>query len=104
MILVHARIKAVCPGRALAVAVQLTEVGRDGQEIPRGMKVLTVPPHQGKACRDVELSCIRFILPEEDPCGGLCRKRLFRARIFANYLDHPPMCCRNENDPTTSDQ
>ena len=46
-------IKNVCPGRRVALAAILTEVGEGGQEYPRGMKTMTIPAHRSPGCRDV---------------------------------------------------
>lgn len=100
MVIVNTTIKQVCPGKRVAVAVQLTEQVKEGREEPRGMQVLTLPAHEGPDCRDIRLNCIRFAVPEEGP--GLCRRRCFRARVFANYLDFEQACCETEIDPICS--
>ena len=98
MVLVNATVKNVCPGKRVAVAVQLTECVKEGREEPRGLQVLTLPAHEGPGCRDIPVRCVRFALPEEG--AGLCRSRCFRASVFANYLDNTPVCCKPEIGPT----
>ena len=91
-------IKNICPGKRVAVAVQLTEIGKDGEEYPRGLKTFTVPAHTAQSCADIEMKCIRFILPEDlDVSGGspnsICNARNFRVRAMANYIDTDFVCC-----------
>lgn len=88
----------VCPHRRVALAVILTEVDGNGQEHPRGIKTITVPAHTAGGCRDVQVACIRFVLPEDlDVSGGspnsICNPRDFRVRFLANYIDTDFTCC-----------
>lgn len=92
MVYVDALIKNVCPGRRVAVAVQLTETMCGGEEKPVGMRTLTIPPRGGEGCEDVMLRCIRFVVP--DSCCSLCKPRSFRVRVYANYLDMDFLCCK----------
>lgn len=97
-------LKNVCPGKRVALAVVLTELDVQGVEQQRGMKVITVPAHQGTSCQDVLIQCIRFVLPEDldetgTPAGSMCRNRNLRARVLANYIDSGFVCC---DDNTTS--
>ena len=92
---VDAKLCHVCPGRPLAAAILLTEVDTCGQEHPRGMKTVAVPPQPGSGCRDLTLRCIPFVVPEalaEQPTT-LCRPRRFQARVLANYTDTEMHCC-----------
>ena len=89
---ISARLKNVCPGRRVALAVILSRVGPCGEE-NLGMKVLTLPAHSGAACRDVLVKCIPFILPEE---AGLCAPRSVKARFLAQYMDSGFHCCSAE--------
>lgn len=91
-------LKSICPGRRVAVAVILTETDGTGEEYERGMKVLTVPAHNGTACQDVVLQCVKFVLPEglkeEGKQGSsMCSARNFRVRVLANYIDSGFTCC-----------
>ena len=96
---VNATLKNVCPGKRVALAVVLTELGECGAEYARGMKTLLIPAQPGEECRDIQVDCIQFILPEalKEGCGeGLCSRRCFRARVSANYVDTDFQCCEAE--------
>ncbi len=90
-------LKNVCPHKRVALAAIVTEVSDDGTEYKRGMKIMTIPAHTGDSCRDVTVRCIKFVLPEDiDVSGtdkGICRKRCFKARFIANYIDSGFDCC-----------
>lgn len=93
-----ATIKHVCPGKRVALAVILTEVDSNGDEHQRGMKTLTVPAHDGPACRDVRIGCLKFVVPEDLDVSGnspysLCNPRRFQARLIAHYMDTEFRCC-----------
>lgn len=93
-------LKQICPGKKVAVAVLLTEIRPGKGEFSRGMKFFTVPAHDHPGCVDVILRCIPFVVPEDNctPCGcSLCGKRLFNARVMANYLDTDYMCSSEEH-------
>ena len=100
IIQVNALVKNVCPGRRAAAAVILSETDDAGNEHPRGMKTVLIPPQGGTACRDVLLTCISFVVPEAlDPSGNtesICNPRNFRVRVLANYLDTDFICCDGE--------
>ncbi len=87
-------LRNVCPNRRVAVAVILTELDGEGVEQQRGMRTLTIPAHTFDTCRDINVSCIKFVLPEDlasdaPPCG----ERVFRARVYANVIDSGVECC-----------
>ena len=90
-------LKNVCPHKRVALAAIITEVSDNGTEYKRGMKIMTIPAHTGDSCRDVTVRCIKFVLPEDiDVSGtdkGICRKRCFKARFIANYIDSGFDCC-----------
>ena len=86
-------LKNVCPNKRVALAALLFEVDSCDKEQKRGLKILTVPAHNGDGCRDVTVRCIRFVLPEEN--GTLCPTRRLRARFLANYIDNDFECCEN---------
>ena len=95
---VSAALRSVCPGRRVALAVILSEIDSEGEEQTRGMKILTVPAVTGEVCRDVNINCVTFVVPEE-PESSLppCADRTYRARFIANYLDSNfDACCPNE--------
>ncbi len=91
-------IKDVCPGKRVALAIFLTEVGFDGQEHSRGLKTMVIPAHQASGCRDIQVKCIKFVLPKElDVSGGLpeaiCNPRKFKAWVIAHAIDTDFRCC-----------
>lgn len=91
-------LKGICPGKRVALAIVLTELDAEDQEHQRGMKVITVPAHYEPACQDVQVRCIRFVLPEDineagEAAGFQCADRRFRARVLANYIDSGFECC-----------
>lgn len=87
-------IKHVCPGRRVALAAILTEVDRRGMEYQRGIKIMTVPAHSARECRDVRVQCIRFVVPEDlsVSCGTMCAPRKFKVRFLANQIDMDFRC------------
>ena len=90
-------VKAVCPGKRVAVSILLSETDAQGQEHPRGVKHLLIPAQEGTECRDITLRCIPFSVPEAldasgDP-GSICNSRSFQARAIANYVDTDYACC-----------
>ena len=94
---VNLTLQNVCPGRRVAVAVFLSELDEDGIEYPRGRKIFTLPALTGDECQNVQLNCIKFVLPEDLDLGGtpdtLCSARTFRARAFANIIDYDYFPC-----------
>ncbi|MGN1110650.1 MAG: VWA domain-containing protein [Oscillospiraceae bacterium] len=90
-------LKNVCPHKRVALAAIVTEVSDEGIEYKRGMKIMTIPAHTGDSCRDVTVRCIKFVLPEDlDVSGkdkGMCKKRCFKARFIAHYIDSGFDCC-----------
>ena len=91
-------VKNVCPGKRVALAVLLTEVDGSGQEYPRGLKTVTLPAHDFPACRDIQVRCLKFVVPEDlsvspDAARGMCSRRSFRARSFAHTIDTDFACC-----------
>ena len=95
---VSTKVKNVCPGKRVALAIVLTEVDSNNIEYQRGMKAITIPAHSYPSCRDVLVKCIKFVLPEDlDVSGGspnaICNRRNFKVRMFANYIDTEYKCC-----------
>ena len=86
--------KDVCPGKRVALAAILTEVDRDGLEHQRGMKTVTLPAHRFPECRDVQVKCIRFVVPEDLSLseGAFCAPRKFKMRFLTNYVDTDLQC------------
>lgn len=88
----------VCPGVRVALAVVLTELSDEGEELQRGMRTLTIPAHNFDGCRDIRVECINFVLPEDidDVSALACGQRMFRARVYANIIDSGVLCCEEE--------
>lgn len=97
IIQMDATIKNVCPGKRVALAAILTELDRDGMEHQRGMKTMTIPAHDFPDCRDIQVKCIRFVVPEDLSlsCGCLCSPRQFQVRLIANSIDTDFRCCES---------
>lgn len=90
---IHLTLKNICPGKKVALAILLNEVDDQGNEIKIGMKTMTIPAHNSLTCRDIELRCIRFVLPEDDgiiPCRSkpICGSRVLVARTVAHYIGY----------------
>jgi len=79
----------MCPGRRCAVGVHLTEADGSGNEYARGFRAFTVPAHDGKQNRDVDLPTLRFILPEDASMANGCENRHFIVRATNHYMDEP---------------
>lgn len=95
---VSTTIKNVCPGKRTALAVILTEVDENGIEYQRGLKTITVPAHNYPTCRDIEVRCIKFVLPEDlnvSSCepGVPCGARNLRVRCISHNIDNDFRCC-----------
>lgn len=95
---IDVKIKNVCPGRRVALAVILNEVDDEGNEYQRGLKTITVPAHNAPSCKDVLVRCIKFVLPEDLNVSCKCRnsiccKRRFRVRMIAHHIDNDFFCC-----------
>ena len=98
IIRVNSVLRGVCPGKRVALAVILNEVDAEGNELRRGLKVLTVPAFTGEECRDVNVNCVTFVVPElpDNPLPA-CAERTYRARFIANYIDTDfNACCSEE--------
>ena len=81
----------------MALAAILTEVDGNGVEHQRGMKAFTIPAHNFPECRDIQVKCIRFVVPKDLSlsCGDSCSPRCFKARLFANSIDSGYRCCES---------
>ena len=91
-------LKCVCPEKRVALGVILTETDQNGKEYPRGMKALTIPAHHAPTCRDIQVKCIKFVLPEDlNPNTGnfntMCSPRHLKARFIAHNIDADFCCC-----------
>lgn len=87
-------VKDVCPNRRVALGVMLEEVGPDGKTEPRGFKAYTIPAHNQPGCRDVQVQCIRFVVPEDVSLWGksLCDTRRFQVQVIAQAMDGEFRC------------
>ena len=87
-------VKDVCPNRRVALGVMLEEVGPDGKTEPRGFKAYTIPAHTQPGCRDVQVQCIRFVVPEDVSLWGksLCDTRRFQVQLIAQEMDWEFRC------------
>jgi Ca-activated chloride channel family protein len=95
---ISATVKNVCPGKRVALGIVLTEVDEEGIEHPRGMKTITIPAHNHSTCRDVVVSCVKFVLPEDlNVSGGIpgamCSARNLRVRLISHHIDSTFVCC-----------
>lgn len=91
-------LRNICPHKRVALGIILTETDENGTEYQRGMKAITVPAHTQNGCQDIEVKCIKFVLPEDlnvsgCPCQSLCRERNLKVRVLANYIDTDFRCC-----------
>ena len=105
IVMLNVRLNNICPNKRVAVAMTVNEIDENGMEHPRGLKTFTVPAHTSSTCRDIEVSCVKFILPEDldvsssaacTNCSkdqNLCNDRLIRVRSFAHYVDTDFECC-----------
>ena len=93
-------IKNVCPNKRVALGIILTEVDCYGKEHQRGLKTMTIPAHHYPGCRDIQVKCIKFVLPEDlNVCrgnsGSMCGERKFKAQVIANTIDTDFKCCES---------
>ena len=91
-------VKNVCPDKRVALGIILTEVDCCGMEHPRGMKTFTIPAHNYPACRDIQVKCIRFVLPDDlnVSCrsgSGMCGERKLKVRTIVHNIDTGYRCC-----------
>ena len=84
MLAVSFKLARVCPLRDVAVGVVVSELLADGTEASRGFKAFTVPAQGGQTCGDINVRCVRFVLPDDAAGVGLCTPRRFRVRVLAN--------------------
>lgn len=104
----NATVQNVCPGKRVALAVVLTEILSDGSKQSRGMKTFTLPAHYQSGCQNVQVKCIKFVLPENldtpsQPPVSLCQTRNLQVQCFANYIDTDFVCC-DASHPVITDR
>lgn len=94
------KLKQICPNKRVALAVILNELDDQGIEHKRGLKTMTIPAHLRQTCQDIMIRCVKFVLPEDeyllDNQNTLCRKRCFKTRFIAHYIDNDYSCCNEE--------
>ena len=83
-------IKNVCPNKKVAVAVMLNEIDDYGAEHKKAIKIISIPAHTNNKCKDIKLTNIKLVLPEED--NNMCETKKFVARALVNYIDNNPIC------------
>ena len=67
-------------------------------EYQRGMKTMTLPAHRYEGCRDIQVKCIQFVVPEDiiengEPEHAMCAPRKFKVRFIAHTIDTDYRCC-----------
>lgn len=92
-------VRDICPNKRVALAILLSEIDCNDEELTRGMKTLTIPALTGTNCQDVTIRCIKFVLPGDldgtSSCA-VCNTRKFKVRLIANYIDFNFKCCNLE--------
>lgn len=83
----------VCPFKEVVMAVVITE---KPDNIKRGMKVFTIPPHTNSKCSDVKVKNVVFILP--DDCTDMCRTRKFDVQVLAHYASTDYGCYLDDEE------
>lgn len=83
-------IKNVCPNKKVAVAILLNEIDRYGVEHKKAIKIISIPAHTNSRCKDIKLTNIKLVLPEED--NNMCGTKKFAVRALINYIDNNPIC------------
>ena len=83
-------IKNVCPNKKVAVAILLNEIDRYGVEHKKAIKIISIPAHTNSSCKDIKLTNIKLVLPEED--NNMCGTKRFAVRALINYIDNNPIC------------
>lgn len=82
-------IKNVCPNKQIAVGIKLYET-TNGNKIIKGHKMFAVC-HNESCCKDITLSNIHFVLPEEiaETCNtsNICSHRTFDIETSSHYVD-----------------
>ncbi len=82
-------VKNVCPNKRVALGIRLYET-TNGCKVIKGHKEFSFS-HNSKCCRDVTLSNIHFVLPEEiaetDDTSNICSRRTFNVETTSHYVD-----------------
>lgn len=67
-------------------------------EYQRGMKTMTLPARRYEGCRDIQVKCVQFVVPEDISENGesehaMCALRKFKVRFIAHTIDTDYRCC-----------
>lgn len=86
---VSTTIKNVCPNKQIAIGLKLYET-TGGSKIIKGHKMFAVA-HNESCCRDITLSNIHFVLPEEiaetENKSNIYSRRTFDLEKTSHYID-----------------
>lgn len=88
VLFVNLQVKNVCPNRAVAVLILISEVDAAGNETPTTHRVEVLAATSGTPGPCTERDCQKatFAIP-----GSSCTPRKFRIRTITNYLDTTPI-------------
>lgn len=82
-------VKNVCPCKQVALGIRLYET-TGGNRVIKGHKEFTFS-HDGNCCRDIILTNIHFVLPEEiaekRDKSNICSQRTFDIETTSHYVD-----------------
>lgn len=82
-------VKNVCPNKQVALGIKLYETTGGGRVI-KGHKEFAFA-HNNNCCRDITLTNIHFVLPEEiaetDDTSNICSRRTFDIETTSHYVD-----------------
>ena len=82
-------LRNVCPNKQVALGIKLYETTGGGRVI-KGHKVFAFA-HNSECCRDITLSNIHFVLPEEiaetNDKSNICSQRTFDIETTSHYID-----------------
>lgn len=85
----RATVKNVCPNKRVALGIRLYET-TSGCRVIKGHKEFSFS-HNNKCCRDVTLTNIHFVLPEEiaetEDTSNICSQRTFDIETTSHYVD-----------------
>lgn len=90
---VQVHVRNVCPGKRTALAVSVHELDGNDNEQMRGRKIMTLPAHRERSCRDFLVRGLQFLLPEDislaESCDVEtgCTNRRFVVRSAVHYID-----------------
>lgn len=82
-------VKSVCPNKNVALGIKVYET-TNGNKVIKGHKMYSFQ-HNENGCRDITLSNIHFVLPEEiaETCdkSNICSRRTFDIETTSHYVD-----------------